>query len=106
MRPFEPRGWLGQRRRKNPAGITVIAGDALGYKIPNEASVFYMFHPFTGPVMVGILERIRQSLDTYPRKAWLIYSFPECGELVERYAKPTTVRTLECAGVTFAVYDL
>jgi hypothetical protein len=47
--------------------------DALVWRPPNEASLFYFYHPFEPPLLAQVLERIRESVTAEPRKAWVVY---------------------------------
>jgi hypothetical protein len=61
----------------------IALGDALGYPIPEDPAVFFFYDPFGPLVFAPVIERIRRSLVERPRRAWIVYRDPRCGDLVE-----------------------
>jgi hypothetical protein len=52
----------------------MIHGDAAEYEVQPDDSVFFMYNPFSEPVMREVLANVHQSLVEHPRDAWLIYA--------------------------------
>ncbi len=68
---------LGRRRR-----ITVICGDASQYESIDDFNYVYLFNPFPDPVMIRVLENIKESLKNRPRDLTIIYTNPKCENLL------------------------
>ena len=49
-----------RRRLRRHRNVTILTGDAC-FLIPNEGSLFYLFHPFDGTVMRRFAEEIRKN---------------------------------------------
>ncbi len=67
------------RRIKPPvrcADIDIVTADARVFDPPDDATVIFMFNPFTGQILADVQEKIRQSLARAPRKMTLIYLYP------------------------------
>jgi SAM-dependent methyltransferase len=71
---------LSQFRRKTGLRFDaeVVEADAVDYDIPPDANVFFMFNPFYSEVLEMVAWKIARSVGQHPRKAWLIYLYPEC----------------------------
>jgi len=59
--------------------------DAVEFEFPLTPLVLYMFNPFRPPVMVPVLQRLQQSLDSHPRDVILLYETPYHGGLIEQH---------------------
>ena len=44
--------------------------------MPPDASVVYLYNPFHGRVLRGVLAGLRASLDAHPRRLRLVYNNP------------------------------
>ncbi len=78
-----------QLERKMQAGeITCLRGDAskLGDEL-DAYSWFSFFDPFRGEVFEKTIERIVDSLNRNPRKAYIIYMNPYCHNVIENSGK-------------------
>jgi SAM-dependent methyltransferase len=53
--------------------VLVEQADALVWEPPNEPTLFYFYHPFEAELLARVLDRIRQSIEARPRKAYLVY---------------------------------
>ena len=58
--------------------------DARDFQFPAGPLVVYLFNPFPEPVLAAVLERLRQSLLTRPRPAFLVYRYPEFEDLLRK----------------------
>ena len=56
----------------------MIESDATVFKFQPDHKVFFMFHPFYAVVMEAALKNVRESVESNPREAWLIYNTPDC----------------------------
>jgi hypothetical protein len=65
-----------QSKTQKSNKFEVVCVDAASYDLPVENSVFYFFDPFNLPVMSAVLENIKQSLEKYPRKIFIVYVNP------------------------------
>ena len=66
--------------------------DALEYDIPLTPLVLFLCNPFRPDVLVPVLQRIQQSLDSHPRDVTLIYGAPFHAHLIEQ---ETALRCIE-----------
>jgi len=60
-----------------------VCMDVLAYPLPEEPTVFHLYHPFGEEVMSPMLERIRVSLEQYPRQVFLVYGYPAVHQLMD-----------------------
>jgi SAM-dependent methyltransferase len=74
-----------QRLRGDHAPIEITQGDAVDSDIGN-ASIIYMFNPFSGEVMAPVLRRIETSLRARPRGLRICYANPAQAALLESCA--------------------
>ena len=68
--------------------------DALKFEIPRTPLVLFLCNPFRPDVLVPVLQRLQQSLDSHPRDVTLIYGAPFHGGLIEQH---TALRCVEQA---------
>ncbi|MBL7936759.1 MAG: class I SAM-dependent methyltransferase [Bacteroidia bacterium] len=72
-------------KKKNPESrIDFLFEDATKYKIPDNASVFYFFNPFGEEVMQKVIENIKMSVKSNPRKIYCIYLNPKYKAVFEK----------------------
>ena len=64
------------RGRFRARSVEIVTADALGYEIPDDLSVAYMYCPFYGAVFEGVLEGLLASVDRRPRPLRLVYNYP------------------------------
>jgi hypothetical protein len=74
--------------------VASVCADATSYTLPIDPTVYYFFNPFKLPVMSAVLDKIKQSLEKYPRKIFLVYVNAELAS------------TLDQAGFLKRIYDL
>lgn len=85
--------------------IEVVEADATQYRFRPEERVFYMYNPFDASVMAQVIENLRGSLKTNPRKVWLIYNTPVHHEVVHQSGLFKTDSYVENAGNRFRIYE-
>ena len=54
--------------------------DVTGFDLIKDASILLFYNPFKGRTMEKAIEKIKQSLDQYPRKIKIIFFHPEYGD--------------------------
>lgn len=52
--------------------VRLVCGDAAGYEMPDDVTVVYLFNPFGGEVLRGVIRGIRRSVVARPRKISII----------------------------------
>ena len=62
--------------RKKYTNITVYNMDAVNYVVPPMAKVFYFFNPFNDEIFKNVFNKIMESINNYPRNAYVIYVNP------------------------------
>ncbi len=72
-----------QRKTGSKTDIQIIQTDAAEYDVLADQTHFYFFNPFEARVLRSVLERIKQSLQRNPRRAYVIYNTPKHGQVVE-----------------------
>ena len=56
--------------------IEVVVADAVEYEIPDEATVIYMYNPFSGPVFEAVVDNLLASVARCPRRVRVLYRTP------------------------------
>lgn len=80
--------------------VRSLCGDLTEFSLPPEPTVFYLFNPFTTPVVEKLVRRLKASLAAHQREVYVGYYFPsarhafEAGGLFEPYVR----------GVDYVVY--
>ena len=54
----------------------IINNDAFYFELPEDVDCVFLFNPFDEVIMSGVVENIRESLETNPRKMSIIYLNP------------------------------
>jgi SAM-dependent methyltransferase len=62
--------------------VEIVVADAAEFRVPDDLTIGYFFHPFSGNTLVGVMRGIVDSLDRNPRRVRLIYAVPHAGSLV------------------------
>jgi SAM-dependent methyltransferase len=65
------------RKSPSPSQIEIIESDVTKYQLLDDETVFFMYDPFTPPVLTQVLGNIRASVEKTPRTVWLIYHVPK-----------------------------
>jgi hypothetical protein len=62
----------------------VLEADAAAWPFPDEATVVYMYSPFTGPIFAAAVDRLLESIERRPRRVRFVYTNPaEHNHLIE-----------------------
>jgi SAM-dependent methyltransferase len=80
-----------EHRCKN---VEIIVADALEYHFPDDLTIAYFFHPFTGDTFDAVLQDLIASIDRNPRRVWIIYGFPLAAAQVEATGRFRLVKQL------------
>jgi hypothetical protein len=72
-------------RRPELPPIQLIHSDAAEFRIPEDASVFFLFNPFKGALLENVVQNIRSSLlaAPRPREPIVVYVNPVYGSVLE-----------------------
>lgn len=62
--------------------VEIVVADAREYRVPDDLTIVYFFHPFFGETLDAVLEDIIASIDRNPRRVSIIYSYPLAGDQV------------------------
>jgi SAM-dependent methyltransferase len=89
--------------------VELVSGNAADYAIPADVSVIFLFNPFSGPVLVQVFNRIRQSAIESPRPISIIYI--NTGDFEKQLGGfDWLVKRCDCAyiarGAPSAIYDV
>ena len=84
--------------------IEVIEADATRFEIGADLNVFYLYNPFDPPVLSKVLDNLRRSVESAPRKLWLIYNTPKHHELIRQSGLFGDGARHEIGGTDFTVY--
>ena len=64
------------RRRLSCPNVEIVTADAATYRVPDEVSVAYLYHPFAGATFHAVVDSLVGSLERRPRRMRLIYACP------------------------------
>jgi len=53
-----------------------VVADAADFRVPDDVTIAYFFHPFSGDTLSAVLRGIIDSIDRHPRCVRLIYLDP------------------------------
>ena len=53
-----------------------MACDVTDYRVPDDLTIGYLFHPFRDETLDALLQKIVDSIDRQPRRVRLIYAHP------------------------------
>jgi SAM-dependent methyltransferase len=68
---------LAARSHEHRCGqVEIVASDVSQFPIPDDLTIGYLFHPFSGETLDGLLRGIAESIDRRPRLVRLIYACP------------------------------
>jgi len=84
--------------------IDVVEADVTGFEIAADLNIFYLYNPFDPPVLSKVLDNIRRSVESAPRKLWLIYNTPRHHELIHQSGLFRDCSFHEIGGTEFRVY--
>ena len=72
------------RGRQQCRDIHLLQLDALRYEPAGEETVFFFNFPFREAFMTRVVGNIERSLETHPRRAFLVFVNPETAHVVDR----------------------
>jgi predicted RNA methylase len=87
-----------------PSPIEIVEADAARYEIGSDLNVFYLYNPFEPPVLSKVLENLRRSVASAPRRIWLIYNNPRHHELIRQSGLFGGHSCHDIGGTDFNVY--
>jgi SAM-dependent methyltransferase len=61
------------RNRYRCADVEIVVGDAADYRVPDDMTIGFLYHPFTGETLDRVLQAVIDSIDRRPRRVRLIY---------------------------------
>jgi len=64
------------RRKLVCKDIEIVQADAAAYTVPHDVTVVYLYNPFEGQLLAGVMELLRKSLEECPRPLRLIFKNP------------------------------
>jgi SAM-dependent methyltransferase len=62
--------------RRSGARAEVVHADATRYGLPDEPLLVYLYNPFAGPTLQGVVDNVAASLRAAPRDLWVVYVYP------------------------------
>ena len=65
-----------RRHQHRCRDVEIVVADATTYRVPDDLTVGYFYHPFGSDTFDVVVERIVESLDRNPRRIRLIYVVP------------------------------
>jgi hypothetical protein len=71
-----------QADRHRCANIEIVVSDAADFRVPDDLTIGYLYHPFRHATLDAVLRNIVNSLDRRPRRVRLIYVCPQGAEQV------------------------
>ena len=71
-------------KKNKPSQIEFHFEDATKYQIPNNAQVLYFFNPFGEDILQQVIDNIKTSVKTNPRKIYCIYLNPKYKAVFEK----------------------
>lgn len=93
---------LADAAKANLPEAEIHAADALKFALPPVDSVVFLFNPFWRPTMDYFIENLDRSLESAPRKVYVVYVNPFCMNVVDR---SRTLRRTVTSIDRFAIYE-
>jgi SAM-dependent methyltransferase len=85
--------------------VEIVEADVVDYEVRPNQNVFFMFNPFDAGIMEVALDKISASVDSHPRRVWLIYQYPECRTAIDGYGRFAETASYVWGGREFVVYE-
>jgi hypothetical protein len=57
--------------------VEIVVADVTAFRVPDDLTMAYFFHPFRGETFERVLRGIVESIDRNPRRVRLIYVVPQ-----------------------------
>jgi SAM-dependent methyltransferase len=74
---------LAARRHEHRCrNVEIVVADAREFQVPDDLTIGYFLHPFTGQTFDAVLRGIVDSIDRHPRRLRLIYLGPHGAEVL------------------------
>ena len=74
-----------RRHQHRCPNVEIVVADAKEFPVPDDLTIAYFWHPFTGETLEAVLRGIIDSIDRHPRRVRLIYLGPPT---VRRCSRP------------------
>jgi SAM-dependent methyltransferase len=65
-----------RRHQHRCRDVEIVVSDATEYRVPDDLTIGYLYHPFKGETFDTVLGGIIDSIDRHPRRVRLIYVWP------------------------------
>jgi hypothetical protein len=75
--------------------IELVTIDAARFEIPDDVTIAYLYHPFSGETFEALIGNIIESLDRNPRRLTLIYQMPWREDYILATGRFELVRTVK-----------
>ena len=62
-----------RRHQHRCPNVEIVVADAKEFRVPDDLTIAYFWHPFTGETFEAVLRGIVDSIDRHPRRVRLIY---------------------------------
>ena len=82
----------------------IRALDSVDFAFAGDESVVYLFNPFDGVVLSGMMKQLLASLAQRPRRVWIVYHNPVWREVIESSGAFDTAGEWNAGGGRFVVY--
>ena len=98
-------GLAARRHQHRCRDVEIVVADVTAFRVPDDLTIGYFYHPFTGETFESVLRGIVESIDRNPRRVRLIYvrqSEEPCSQILAtgrfRLLKEQRSRLLDAAG--------
>ena len=71
-----------RRHQHRCPNVEIVVADAKEFPVPDDLTIAYFWHPFTGETREAVLRGIIDSIDRHPRRVRLIYLGPHGAEVL------------------------
>jgi precorrin-6B methylase 2 len=75
--------------------IELVTADAVDFAIPDDMTVAYFYHPFSGDTFKNVIDHVVRSLDRRPRRLTIIYQIPLMEEHLLSTGRFEVLRTVK-----------
>jgi SAM-dependent methyltransferase len=82
--------------------VQVFQADATEFDLPRGPCVVYIYNSFRGPALAAVLERIRASVENFPRHVRIAYVTPTLPEFFEQLPQILVYKSSQ----RYVLYDL
>jgi SAM-dependent methyltransferase len=65
-----------RRHQHRCRNVEIVVSDVHHFRVPDDLTIGYFYHPFTGETFETVLRNIVDSIDRHPRRVRLIYVLP------------------------------